>query len=437
MMAMDSFLEFITFRDPNIRYVVLGSVLLTASSAVMGTFALLNKKSLVGDAIAHALLPGICLGFLMTGTKDPVWIVAGAFTTGWISVYLIDFIVQHSRIKEDAAIALVLSVFFGFGVLLLTFIQKSGNAAQTGLDQFLFGRAASITRMDLIVFGITACLILLSVTVFFRAFTLLTFDRDYASALGFPVRSLRFLMTSLIVLSVVIGIQSVGVVLMAAVLITPATTALYWTRSVKNMLALAAGTGAFSGLAGSYISYLESGMPTGPWIVIVVSVIAFLSMIVAPEKGMLTRYLRNRQLRITMQNENVLKAFYRLGEEDHDFYKPRNLQDLLKKREIPQIRLQKILKRLHNQGYVEKSARNFRLTEAGYLRALRTVKLHRLWELYLTTYMNIAPDHVHDDAETMEHLLTPELEKELEQQLGYPGTDPHQATIPYRKNDLP
>src|SRR5690349_15029978 len=137
---MNSFTEFFSFSDPNIRFVVIGSILLTASSAIVGSFTFLNKKSLVGDAIAHAVLPGICLGFMLSGTKNPAYLIGGAFLTGWISLLLVDLITTRTRIKEDTAIGLILSVFFGIGIFMLTIIQKSGNASQSGLDHFLFGK---------------------------------------------------------------------------------------------------------------------------------------------------------------------------------------------------------------------------------------------------------------------------------------------------------
>ena len=149
---MNSLLDFFSFQDPNIRFVALGSVILTASSAIVGTFTFLNKRSLVGDAIAHAVLPGICLGFILAGTKNPFYLIGGAFATGWVSLIAVDYITRRSRIKEDTAIGLVLSVFFGLGIVLLTVIQKSGNAAQSGLDHFLFGKAASLVGEDLYTF---------------------------------------------------------------------------------------------------------------------------------------------------------------------------------------------------------------------------------------------------------------------------------------------
>lgn len=428
---MNSFIDFFSFTDPNIRFVVIGSILLTASSAIVGSFTFLNKRSLIGDAIAHAVLPGICLGFILSGTKNPVFLIGGAFITGWISLVAVGFITSRTRIKEDTAIGLVLSVFFGIGILMLTVIQKSGNAAQSGLDHFLFGKAASLVGNDLLAFGSVAIILLAAVYLLFKEFALLAFDKDFAQAIGLPVKKIELVLTSLIVLAVVIGIQAVGVVLMAAILITPAAAARFWTDHIKRMILLASIFGAFSGLTGAYISYIAPAMPTGPWIVIVISTIAFISFFFAPKRGVISRYVRQTTIRRTINDENVLKVLYQLGEENKSFLIQRYPDEILRRRKFNREQLIKVLRRLERQGYVQCTGNLFGLTEEGKVRGKRVVKIHRLWELYLTTQLNIAPDHVHDDADTIEHLLTPELEAELERLLDYPKVDPHKSEIPY------
>ncbi len=430
---MHSLVDFFSFSDPNIRFVAIGSVLLTVSSAIVGSFTFLNKRSLVGDAIAHAVLPGICLGFLMSGTKNPLFLIIGAFVTGWLSLVVVDFIKRKTRLKEDTAIGLVLSVFFGLGIVLLTVIQKSGNAAQSGLDHFLFGKAAALVGDDLYTFATVALILLVAVFLLFKEFALLAFDKDFAKAIGLPVRRIELVLTSLIVLAVVIGIQAVGVVLMAAILITPAAAARFWTDRIRVMFLLASIFGAISGLAGAYISYVAPAMPTGPWIVIVISVLAFVSFFLAPRRGVFSRALKQNAIRKTINDENVLKALYQLGEESKNFYLQRSVDEIIRRRKFERENLVKVLKRLRNQGYLEQTGSLWGLTEVGKDRGQRVVKMHRLWELYLTTHLRIAPDHVHDDADTIEHLLTPELEAELERILNYPKTDPHASEIPYRE----
>lgn len=428
---MKSLLEFLAFEDPNVRVVVIGSILLTASSAIVGSFTFLNKKSLIGDAISHAVLPGVCLAFMLSGTRNPFYLIIGAFATGWLSLATVNFITSRSRIKQDTAIGLILSVFFGVGIFLLTIIQKSGNAAQSGLDHFLFGQAAAMVGDDLMVFGTVAVVLLVAVSLLFKEFTLLAFDKGFAIAIGLPVKTIETIMTSLVVLAVVIGIQAVGVVLMAAILITPAAAARFWTHNIRSMILLASVFGAISGIAGAYISFVAPSMPTGPWIVIVISTIAFISFFAAPKHGIFSRLWKQASIRKTINEENILKTFYQLGEEKSDFMIQRHPEEIIKRRAMHEDKLQKILKRLERQGYLKRTDTFWELTEEGRSKAMRVVRIHRLWELYLTTKLRIAPDHVHDDADTIEHLLTPELEAELERVLGYPKEDPHRSEIPY------
>lgn len=429
---MDSLLEFLSLSDPNVRYVVIGSILLAASSAIVGTFTLLKKKALVGDAVAHSVLPGVCLAFMISGVKNPIYLIIGAFLTGWISLVLIDVITARSKIKEDTAIGLILSVFFGIGILMLTVIQKSGNAAQSGLDHFLFGQAASLVGADLVVFSSIAVILMASVWLFFKEFAIIAFDESFARSIGFPVRLLELVLTTLTVLAVVTGIQAIGVVLMAAMLITPAAAARFWTDKLKGMIWLAAGLGAFSGLVGAYISYVAPSMPTGPWIVMVISMIAVLSFFLAPKKGILFRLITQRKFQNQMLEENILKLFYQLGEAQDSYYQPRTVEEIMERRPFKISNLRKGLRKLYKQGFLKSSEKGWAYTKAGKSKGQRVTKLHRLWELYLTEYLKIAPDHVHEDAETIEHIITPELERRLEEKLKYPKLDPHQSEIPYR-----
>lgn len=431
---MDKLVHFLSLSDPNIRYVVLGSMLLAASSAIVGTFTLLKKKALVGDAVAHSVLPGVCLAFILTGVKNPIYLVIGAFITGWISLVLIDLIVKHSKIKEDTAIGLILSVFFGIGILMLTVIQKSGNASQSGLDHFLFGQAASLVGQDLMVFSTIALILMVSVFIFFKEFALIAFDSNFAQSMGFPVRALELVLTTLTVLAVVTGIQAIGVILMAAMLITPAAAARFWTDKLKVMIFLAAALGAFSGLVGAYISYIAPSMPTGPWIVMIISIIAIASFFLAPRKGILFRMFTQRKFQTQMLEENILKLFFQLGEQaENKFYQPRSLEDITERRPFDMAKLKRGLKNLYKQGFLVLKGGGWAFTPAGKTKGQRITKLHRLWELYLTEYLKIAPDHVHEDAETIEHIITPELEQRLEKKLHYPQVDPHQSQIPYQQ----
>ena len=429
---METLIEFFTFQYPNIKYVVFGTILLSISSAVVGCFTFIKKKSLVGDVISHAVLPGICVSFLATGSKDPFLLIIGAFISGWISILVMDKIIQNTKIKEDAATGLSLSVFFGIGILLMTYIQHSGNASQSGLDTFLFGKAAALVGKDLFAFSLVAIIVLLIVFLFYKEFKLISFDPHFARVIGLPIKRLELLLTSITVLAVVTGIQAVGVVLMAAMLITPAAAARFWTNRLSRMILLASFFGAFSGISGAFISYSAPSMPTGPWMVMILSIIALLSFFLAPRKGIFIRQWRRISIKKQLLEENLLKTFYKIGEKSGDHFNQVAVDDLQLVRQFSPAQLTKGLRKLRLNGYAKKEGNSWYITNEGFEKGKRITRLHRLWELYLTKYLRIAPDHVHEDADTIEHVITPELEARLEKLLEFPDVDPHASAIPSR-----
>lgn len=427
-------LDFLSFTDPNVRYVVIGSIILGATSAIVGSFAFLRKRALVGDAIAHAVLPGVALAFILSGVKDPFILIIGALISGWLSILTIDGIERTTKLKSDAAIGIVLSVFFGVGILLMTHIQHSGNAAQSGLDSFIFGKAASLTPHDIKVFSGIGLLLIILIFLFFKEFKLISFNPDYAKTIGLPVKFLTFLLSTITVLAVAVGIQAVGVVLMAALLITPASGARFWTNKLSSMLVIATLFGAISAFMGSYVSYIAPSMPTGPWVVMMLSILTVGSIWFAPKKGMLARY----KLRLENQNkiltENILKLFYHRGEKDNSFRKARSFEELLSSRDFSVKELSRGLAKLKKKNLIRKKDQDWYITQSGLNEAKRIIRLHRLWEMYLNQRLKLEPDHVHNDAEAIEHIITPEVERQLERDLAFPEKDPHQSKIPYNDN---
>ncbi len=435
---MDVFLEFFSLQDPNIRYVLAGTILLGISAGALGCFAILRRRALVGDAVAHAILPGVCLAFIFAGGKDPFMLIIGAFLFGLLGMVTMDFITRNSRIASDASIGMVLSVFFGLGVVLLTYIQSTGYIDQSGLDDFLFGQAAAMVGTDVRVFGGLSLLILLIMILTFKELQLVSFDVTYARSIGYPVKRMEFLLAILMVLTITAGIQAVGVVLMAAMLIIPAAAARYWTDSLKIMLSIAAVVGAFSGVSGSFISYTAPAMPTGPWMVVSAALVFLLSFLLAPRRGEVARYIQRKKLSFKIGCENILKTIYSLEEEDKRKDRVRTFQELKKQRHMTTRKLKKVLSALRKQQYVTWYAgtpNGYVLTDSGRTEARRLVRVHRLWEQYLNKQLEIAEDHVHDDAESMEHLITSDIESQLRQSLGTPEHDPHKSRIPYGEKD--
>ncbi|MER3444549.1 MAG: ABC transporter, partial [Meiothermus sp.] len=274
------------FTDYTLRNVALGAALLGLVGGVLGSFATLRRQSLLGDVLAHAALPGICLAFLLTGTKAPLVLLLGAGLAGWLASLLMLAILRSTRLPEDSTLGVILSGFFGFGIGLLTFIQHSGDSDQAGLDKFIFGQAATVVGEDVLTMAVLGGVALLLVGLLYKEFKLLTFDPAFASSLGLPVRGLGTLLTSLTVIAVMIGLQTVGVVLMAAMLIAPAAAARQWTNRLGTMVWLSAAFGVLSGVLGAVISATRENLPTGPLVVLTASLITLVSLLLAPERGL-------------------------------------------------------------------------------------------------------------------------------------------------------
>ncbi len=410
-------------HNSNTWYVLIGCLLIAISSSLVGTFTFLQKKSLIGDTIAHAVLPGVALSFFIGESKDPFILFPGAFITGWLAIVLVNTIKNNSKLKQDAAISIVLTMFFGFGIWLLTIIQHSNIANQSGLDNFIFGKAAALSSSDVKVFAVVTLVIFLCIYLAFKEFKLLSFDRDYSKSIGLPVAWLEFVLSSITVLCIVVGIQAVGVVLMASLLIAPPATARFWTNKLSYMIWIAILISSISAITGAFISYSAFNMPTGPWIVLVLSFIALLSFIFSPHKGMIYKWYKQRAIRIQMLEENLLKTFYYLYMKNSANHNVFSKEDLLKQRPTSDKELMNGLNMLINHGYIEKSHQMyFSITKEGLNKGKHIAHLHKLWEVYLTKYLRIAPDHVHDDAENIEHILTPELQAHLEKIIDLPET---------------
>ena len=298
--------------DYTLRTVALGSASLGAVSGTLGVFAVLRREALLGDAISHAALPGIVLAFMLTGSKATILLVGGAFAAGWVGMGLMRVITRHTRVPSDSALGLVLSVFFGLGLVLLTFVQKRPDAAQAGLETFLFGQAATLLQGDVLVIAGLGLFSIGVVTLLWKEFKVLSFDPEFGASLGFPMRRIELLLTTVLVLAIVAGLQTVGVVLMAAMVVAPAAAARQWTDGLGTMVGLAALFGGLSGAVGAVASSSAGGIPTGPAIVLAASGIVLLSMTLAPRRGLVWNWIQRRRRRSAIRRDTVLADLYAL-----------------------------------------------------------------------------------------------------------------------------
>lgn len=307
------------FFDYTLRTVALGAAALGAVAGAMGCFAVLRRQSLLGDAVSHAALPGIGLAFLLTGSRATPVLVLGAALAGWVGTLFVLWIVRQTRIPEDSALGIVLSVFFGLGLVILTFVQRQPNAAQAGLETFLWGQAATLMERDVVLIVGVGTVALALLALFWKEFKLLTFDRDFGASLGFPMVRVDLILTSLLVVAIVLGLQTVGVVLMSALVVAPAAAARQWTDSLTWMVVLAGFLGAASGVTGAVVSATGSGIPTGPTIVLAASAAVLVSLLASPRRGVAAELIRSARTRKRVRMDSVLADLYALqAQHGHD-----------------------------------------------------------------------------------------------------------------------
>lgn len=445
-------------RDYNTRVVVLGVAMLGGSSGLVGSFTLLRRRALMGDALSHASLPGIALMFMIStalgydGKKLPM-LLAGATCSGLLGVACILWIRNKTRLKEDAALGIVLSVFFGAGVALLGMVQqmKTGNAA--GLEGFIYGKTASMSAIDVrLIFYASLIAITLSFASF-KELKLLCFDEGFAGSRGYPVVLLDVLLMSLVVLVAMVGLQAVGLILMIALLVIPAAAARFWTDTLWKMTAYSVVLGTLGCVIGAMVSAVFPNLPSGAMIVLVCSFFFFLSMFFGTTRGVVARLLRRRKLNRRIDRQHLMRAMYEQIEHpdrvnlsaSFDSHRsgsrsPRqqmgngvktanqsgksqrepsrktkvSIDELLLIRSWNRKRLMAAIRSAEDDELILHRLGHAQLTHAGFIEAARLTRQHRLWEMYLITYADVAPALVDRDADNIEHVLEPHVIDRLE-----------------------
>ncbi len=402
--------------------VMIGTALLGGMSGVVGSFAVLRGRSLVGDMLAHAALPGVCLAFLLLGTRDLLGLSLGALASGLLAIAAVTVIVRWTRTKEDAAIGIVLSTFFGAGIVLLSVIQKpsvGGNKA--GLNQYLFGEPANMLTGDLFLLAGVAVVVLAAVAMLFKEFKLVCFDADFAQSQGWPTLGLDLAMMAALAVVTIVGLPIVGVILMAAMIILPAATARFWTNRLHFLLLLAGALGVAAGLLGSR---LGRNLPAGASIVLTAAALFVVSLLFAPQRGVVARVVAEWRMRRRISREHLLRSLYELGESQLPQVAELRVEQLRTYRYWKPKSLERLLQWAVAEDLMKVAVDRVQLTPLGLRRAAELTRTHRLWEMYLMQQANIAADHVDRDADETEHLLPPALRLELEQQLEDAGRLP-------------
>lgn len=350
---------------------LIGTGLIGITSGIISCYSVLKEQSLLGDAIAHAALPGLCIAFLLTLNKHPIILLAGAISAGLIGTLLISTIIQKSILKEDTALGIILSVFFGFGTLLLTMIQKIPTARQSGLDTYLFGNASSMLASDIAMMGLLSVMIIAITILCWKEFKCLIFDGDFFLTQGFSKTKSDIILTILTVVTIIIGLQTVGVILMSAMIIAPATAAKLWQKKLGPMMLLSVTFAIISGLLGVLISSATHRLPTGPTIVTIISVIVIFSLFFSPE-GIVIQWIQKQRNKRAIRINSILINLYTLAKTHDNLCHPHNIETLKVLGGIPPLHL---LQKLERDGLiVHHNNHDWGLTETGISKAIHILQ---------------------------------------------------------------
>lgn len=421
-------------QDYNTRVVFAGTSALGAAGGLVGAFLLLRKRSLLSDTVSHCTLPGIAIAFLLgerfgiSGRSLP-WLLLGAAVTGILGMLTVAWIRARSRVKDDAALAIVLSVFFGFGVALMVIIQQLPTGNSAGLGHYIYGKAASMTAGDARLILYASLVVALVCGVFFKELKLLCFDADYARTQGWPAFGLDVLLMGLVVCVTVIGLQAVGLLLVVALMIIPAAAARFWSDRLGVTVILAAFLGALSGLVGVAASALLPRLPAGAVIVLAAVLWFSISMIFGLRRGVLIRWLEQRDVSRRVARQHLLRAVYEWCEapgnsEQANLDQPVPVEPLRKSNHWTARQMRRLLRLGCAENLIDWSpgAPALHLNARGKMEARRVTRNHRLWETYLLHYADVAPQHIHHNADQIEHVIDPIVVNELEELLAGRGS---------------
>lgn len=422
----EAIIDVLFLKDHNTRVVIISVMLLGVSSGIIGAFLLLRKRSLMGDVLSHATLPGIGIAFAMmtllgfSGKSLPV-LLLGAAISGVLGLLTMLAIRSTTRLRDDAAMGFVLSVFFGLGVAVLGVVQKMPGANAAGLESFIYGKTASMVFQDAVLIGVVALVMSTVAILFKKEFTLICFDEAYASSQGWPVILLDVAMLALVTAVTVIGLQAVGLILIIAFLIIPATAARFWTQRLDYMLLLSALIGALSGWLGAAFSGIFSNVPAGAVIVVVAASIFLISMFFGTARGVVPRLRDQARLKRRVGRQHLLRAAFEILEKQPGplANTPVSRASLFAHRTWSPREFSRFLARARAEDHLEPSAPDaVLLSESGFGEAARITRNHRLWELYLIRHADVAACHVDRDADMVEHVLGSEIVRKLEEELG-------------------
>lgn len=423
---MSQFLQY--FSDPLYRDSLISSMLMCLTSSLVGVIVFVKRRSLIGEALSHAAYPGVVIIVIVTSYLFPnsdmllsFAILTGAFLFSFIGLFVIEFLEKKLKVNSDTALCFTLAAFLGLGILIASRIQLTHALWYRKIQVFLFGQTATMTGEHVFIYAVLSLLIIVYIVLMFRQIESVNFDPQFSKTIGMKYRMVETSSFVLLILAIVIGMRSVGVILMSGMIIAPAVGARQLTNKFSSMFMIAGLIGLISGYGGNVLSVILPqifaspnskylSLPAGPMILLVAVFFSLFFLLFSPKRGLLSRLIRMMQFRMNCHVENVLKALW--------------------KKQSPSIPLWIRWKLLRTKLITKGDEGTYILTDLGNRRATHLVRLHRLWEVYLVDCLGIGEEKVHHSAEEMEHIITPELERKLTEILSNPTRDPHSQPIP-------
>jgi ABC-type Mn2+/Zn2+ transport system permease subunit/Mn-dependent DtxR family transcriptional regulator len=404
---------------------ILASSMVGVMCGVIGCFIVLRNMSLIGDALSHAVLPGIFVAFVLVGYST-IGFFTGSVIAGLLTAVFITWLQHNSSTKNDAAIGIVFTAMFSLGVIGISWLSQE-QGAHLDLKDFLFGNILGISTEDLIITAVVTVYTLVSVVILFRYLFITTFQPTIAETMGISVKSIHYFLMLLLSFSVVAALRSVGVILVVAMLITPASTALLLSDRLKRVIVISAFCGLLSAVGGMIMAIQWDTTP-GPLMVIFTTILYLITVIFAPRKGYLTKRLENIRQRKKVEREDIIRLINKGGSEGLSHSEIENALH------ISPNKLKKYLDFFLKEGVITNNLDKICLTAKGTEEADKLVRAHRLWESYQVDTMGLEESQIHDEADRLEHLLSEELLDEVDAKLGFPITDPHGSPIPRKSN---
>jgi len=401
---------------------ILSSLLIGLTCGVIGCFIVLRNMSLIGDALSHSILPGIFVSFLLFGYSTIGFFVGSVFA-GLLTAVIITWIQQNVSTKNDAAIGIVFTVMFSIGVIGISYLSGKGGV-HLDLQDFLFGDVLGVGNEDLILTFLVAVYTIVSVALFYRYLFITTFQPTIAQTMGISVSAIHYFLMLMLSFAVVAALRSVGVILVVAMLITPASTALLLSNELKKVLFIAGILGMLSAIIGM-VGAIIFDTPPGPAMVIVATLIYFGAALFSKEKGIIMKYIRKRQQTAKIEQEDILRQA--IKHIDKQSFPSSVLKERLG---YSDSKISLRLKEMVSEGMLLVKDKSISLTAKGKMAADGLVRAHRLWESYQVGQMGLKEGQIHDEADRLEHHLTEEILDEVDQKLGYPEMDPHGSPIP-------